>query len=250
MPESYSHIFLLSHMRAFTSLAGHILGSHPEINGYFEMHISYDDDAALARQLDVLRQHESPKQDSRYLFDKLLHNDYRLDASRLDPYSTRLLVCLREPEQTLQSIVDLFEKKGAAEPYASPAAAAGYYIDRLETLAGFCRSPSLPYCYYDAELFRAAPEVLLARLGDWLALGSPLSQRYQRFSQTGKARKGDSSGAIYSGRIEQERGDYSHIPIPDDVLRRAREVYRRCREGIIAGAADAIVMPAGTPSRS
>ena len=43
MPERYSRIFLLSHMRAFTSLAGHILGSHPQINGYFEMHISYDD---------------------------------------------------------------------------------------------------------------------------------------------------------------------------------------------------------------
>jgi hypothetical protein len=247
MPESYSHIFLLSHMRAFTSLAGHILGSHAEINGYFEMHISYNDAAALDRQLDVLRQHETPKQDSRYLFDKLLHNDYRLDPSRLDPDSTRLLVCLREPEQTLQSIVGLFEKKGTAEPYASPAAAAGYYIERLETLAGFCRSSSLPYCYYDAELLQAAPEVLLAGLTDWLALGSPLSQHYQRFSQTGKARKGDSSGAIYSGRIEQARVDYSHIRIPDDILHRAREVYRRCREGIVAGAADSIVTPAGGP---
>lgn len=26
-------IFLLSHMRVFTTLAGHILGSHPQING-------------------------------------------------------------------------------------------------------------------------------------------------------------------------------------------------------------------------
>ena len=249
MPERYSHIFLLSHMRAFTSLAGHILGTHPEINGYFEMHISYDDAAALDRQLDVLRQHETRKQGSRYLFDKLLHNDYRLDPSRLDPDSTRLFVCLRRPEQTIRSIVDLFEKKGTAEPYASPAAAAGYYIDRLETLAGFCSSSRLPYCYYDAELFQAAPEMLLARLTDWLALGSPLSQRYQRFSQTGKARKGDSSSAIYSGTIDKDRVDYSHIQVPDDVLHRAREVYRRCREGIIAGSADAIIMPGGTPSR-
>jgi hypothetical protein len=247
MPERYSHIFLLSHMRAFSSLAGHILGSHPEINGYFELHISYDDAAALDRQLDVLRQHETPKQGSHYLFDKLLHDDYRLDPSRLDADSTRLLVCLRKPEQTIRSIVDLFEKKGTAEPYASPAAAARYYIDRLETLAGFCRSSSLPYCYYDGELFQAAPEMLLARLTDWLALGSPLSQRYQRFSQTGKARKGDSSSAIYSGRIEQDCGDYSHIPVPDDILRRAREVYRRCREVIIAGAADSVVISAVTP---
>jgi len=32
--DPYARIFLLSHMRAFTSLAGHILGSHPQINGW------------------------------------------------------------------------------------------------------------------------------------------------------------------------------------------------------------------------
>ena len=62
MPERYSRIFLLSHMRAFTSLAGHILGSHPAINGYFEMHISYDDASALDKQLDVFQQHETLKE--------------------------------------------------------------------------------------------------------------------------------------------------------------------------------------------
>jgi len=45
--DSYARIFLLSYMRAFTSLAGHILGSHPRINGYYEMHISYEDASAL-----------------------------------------------------------------------------------------------------------------------------------------------------------------------------------------------------------
>ena len=37
-----ARIFLLSHMRAYTSLAGHILGSHPQINGYYEMHLGYE----------------------------------------------------------------------------------------------------------------------------------------------------------------------------------------------------------------
>ena len=71
MSERYSRIFLLSHMRAFSSLAGHILGSHPAINGYFEMHISYDDVSALDKQLDVLQEHEALKQNSHNLFDKL-----------------------------------------------------------------------------------------------------------------------------------------------------------------------------------
>ena len=64
--EHHAGIFLLSHMRAFTSLAGHILGSHPQINGY-EMHISHEDAAALDRQMEVLQEGDALKPGSRYL---------------------------------------------------------------------------------------------------------------------------------------------------------------------------------------
>ena len=47
--ERYDRIFLLSHMRALTSLAGHILDLHPQINGYYEMHISYENASDLAK---------------------------------------------------------------------------------------------------------------------------------------------------------------------------------------------------------
>jgi hypothetical protein len=243
MPDNYSRIFLLSHMRAFTSLAGHILGSHPRINGYFEMHISYEDAAALDRQREVFLEYETLKQDSRYLFDKLLHNDYRLEPGRLGPVDIRLLVSLLEPERTIKSIVDLFDRKGRGERYAAPAEAAGYYIERVEWLAGFCRSVTRPYCYYDAGLFLEDPALLLGRLTEWLDLDTPLSERYQLFSQTGKARKGDTSKRIRSGTIVKTRSDYSRIRIPEDVLSRAREVYRECRATIIARAADSALMP-------
>jgi len=240
MSQHYSRIFLLSHMRAFTSLAGHILGSHPRINGYFEMHISYDDASALDRQLDVFLQYETPKENSRYLFDKLLHNDYRLNPALFDPAGLKVLVALQEPGKTVRSIVDLFRSKGTDEPYASPVEAANYYVARLEALAEFCRTTTRPYYYYDAELFQEDPETLLARLTDWLELDSPLSGRYQLFSQTGKAGRGDSSGLIYSGRIEKTRVDYSHISVPGDLLTRARETYRVCRAAIIANAEDSM----------
>ena len=55
MPDEYARIFLLSHMRTFTNLARHILGSHPRINGKYELHISYEDPAALDRQLESYR---------------------------------------------------------------------------------------------------------------------------------------------------------------------------------------------------
>jgi len=245
MPDHYSRIFLLSHMRAFTSLAGHILGSHPGINGYFEMHISYDDASALDKQLDMFLQFETPKKNSRYLFDKLLHNDYRLNTGLFEPAGLKLLVALMEPEKTVKSIVDLFQQKGTEALYASPLEAANYYIERIRVLADFCRTTDQPYYYYDAELFQEAPDRLLGKLTDWLELASPLTGRYQLFSQTGKAGKGDSSRFIYSGKIEKTRVDYSHITVPENILSRARESYRDCRSSIIANAADSVAMPCG-----
>ena len=243
MPEHYSRIFLLSHMRAYTSLAGHILGSHPRINGYFEMHISYEDSGALDNQLEVLLEHETIKADSWYLFDKLLHNDYRLEPGLFDADNVKLLVALLEPERAIKSIVSLFDNKQTDDLYASPVEAADYYIERVEWLAGFCQTASRPYYYYDAALFQAAPARLLDRLTDWLELDTPLSERYQLFSQTGKPGKGDSSGLIRSGKIQCARTDYAHIRVPAELLGRAFEVYRDCRAAIRAHAADSVVMP-------
>ncbi len=239
-PEPHARIFLLSHMRAFTSLAGHILGSHPEINGYYEMHISYEDASALEKQLDVFQESDVLKENSRYLFDKLLHNDYLLKPEQLGLANMKILISLLEPEHTLKSIVDLFAQKKIDDLYASPVEAANYYIARIQAIADFSRTTSQPYYYFDAELFQRAPEKLLSRLSDWLELDSPLSERYQIFSHTGKARKGDSSERIHSGSIDRTPVDYSHISIPEEVLRPAREAYRECRRQIIGNAADSV----------
>ena len=233
-------IFLLSHMRAFTSLAGHILGSHPQINGYYEMHISYEDASALDRQIADFQEHDTLKPDSRYLFDKLLHNDYALKPERLGHTNPKVLVSLLGPEQTIKSIVDLFAKKADNDPYASPVGAADYYIERIQALADFCRTASQPYHYFDAELFQRDPEALLPKLTDWLELDSPLSEEYQCFSQTGKPRKGDSSAHIHTGRINRTPITYPHITLSEDVLRPAHEAYQDCRREIIRHAADSL----------
>ncbi|MHB1187989.1 hypothetical protein [Thiobacillus sp.] len=241
-PDPYARIFLLSHMRAFTSLAGHILGSHPQINGYYEMHISYEDAAALDRQLEVFRQGDVLKPNSRYLFDKLLHNEYVLKPERLGLAELKILVSLAEPARTIRSIVHLFRQKPDPDLYASPVEAAHYYVARVKALADFCRTADRGYYYFDAELLQSAPERLLPRLSDWLALDSPLSERYQTFSQTGKPGRGDSSARIHGGRIDRTRVDYSHIVIPEEALSAAREAYRECRAQMIAGAADSVTL--------
>lgn len=242
MSDPYARIFLLSHMRAYTSLAGHVLGSHPQINGYYEMHLSYENAAALDRQLETFRQDGVPKPGSRYLFDKLLHNDYVLNPGRLRSADIKLLVALAEPAHTIRSIVHLFAQKPDPDLYASPELAARYYVERVQALAGFCRMAGRDYHYFDAELLQGAPERLLPRLSGWLELDSPLSERYKVFSQTGKARRGDTSARMQSGRIDRTRMDYSHIAIPEAALRAAREAYRECRAQIVSGAADSVTL--------
>ncbi|WP_324781193.1 hypothetical protein [Thiobacillus sedimenti] len=242
MSDYYARIFLLSHMRAYTSLAGHILGSHPQINGYYEMHLSYEDASALDRQLELYRQGDALKPNSRYLFDKLLHNDYVLKPERLGRADIKILVSLAEPAHTIRSIVHLFAQKPDPDLYASPVEAAKYYVERVRALAGFCRTSDWPYFYFDAELWQRAPERLLPRLTAWLALDSPLSERYEVFSQTGRARRGDTSERMRSGGIDRGRSDYSHIAIPQAALDEAREAYRMCREEMVARARGSVTV--------
>lgn len=238
-PERHSRIFLLSHMRAFTSLAGHILGSHPHINGYYEMHISYEDASALDRQLDVFLEGDALKPGSRYLFDKLLHNDYALELAKLGLPDMKILVSLRHPEPTIKSIVHLYRQKDGGDLFDAPEKAARYYIERLGALVDFAKAKP-GYFYFDAELWQRAPDKLLPRLAEWLELDSPLSEQYQAFSQTGKPLKGDSSPRIHRGNIDKARSDYSHIVLPDEMLIEALEVYRECRRQIIEKSADSL----------
>ncbi len=233
-------------MRAFTSLAGHILGSHPQINGYYEMHLSYDAPQALDQQLEQYLENDELKADSRYLFDKLLHNDYTLQLDSLDLTEVKLLLSLREPEQSIKSIINLFAQKDNDELYASPLEAANYYIDRIKTLADFSQNTNHSYYYFDAEMLPGRPDTLLPTMTRWLDLDSPLSDSYTIFSQTGEDRKGDSSKHIHSGKINRAKNDYSTITVPDERLQLARQVYRDYRQLIVDGATDAVMINPAT----
>ncbi len=243
MADHYQRIFLLSHMRAFTSLAGHILGSNPAINGYYEMHVSYCDASALHRQLAVYGENDALKPGSRHVFDKLLHNDYVLNLDEPALAGSQVLVSIMAPGQTIRSIVDLFSRKETVHPLASPEAATDYYIERVRTLVDFCRRYPQRYYYYDAEMFQAEPGILLAALSQWLQLDEPLTEHYQLFSQTGKARKGDSSKFIHSGRIDRKPIDYSHVRIPAALLEKATEVYQTGRRVMREQARESVTLP-------
>jgi len=233
-------IFLLSHMRANTSLVSHILGSHPQISGYYEMHLSYRSENDLKKQQELYLSKDVIKDSSHYLFDKLLHNDYELLLESLNREKIKLLVSIRTPEQSIKSIVNLFRNKKVQRSYAHPEAALEYYRARIAALTSFCERYKGSYYYYDAELIRSCPEKSLQRMQNWLELDSPLSEQYQMFSQTGQARAGDSSANMRKGTIITQQTDYSDIAIPSSLLDDVTIATAKYKERIINYAIDAL----------
>lgn len=242
MDRPLSRIFLLSHMRAYTSLVGHILGSHPEIDGYYELHRGYLVADDLERQRAQYAAHDTPKPGSRYLFDKLLHNDYSVNLALPELADATVLIALRPPEPTLKSIVALFARKPGQDPYATPAGAARYYLDRLAALEAFAARYPGRSRYFDASLVRDDAPRLLAALAGWLGLATPLSERYRTFSRTGVAGAGDSSPGLAEGRILQTTPAPPEIALDPALSRRAETAYRDCRARLIANAGDAVLM--------
>jgi len=216
--SAYQHIFLLSHMRANTSLMSHILGSHPQISGYYEMHLSYRTESDLIKQKELYSTKDVIKSSSRYLFDKLLHNDYQLLLENLDRTKIKLLVSVRSPEQTIKSIINLFRSKKIQHPYAQPELATEYYRSRIIELVKFCERYKGHYYYYDADLIRSSSKKSLQHIQSWLSLESPLTEQYQMFSQTGQTGAGDSSENMRKGEIIKQQTNYEAIEIPRDLL--------------------------------
>ncbi|MEB4591743.1 sulfotransferase [Candidatus Thiothrix sp. Deng01] len=236
MPQPYQRIFLLSHMRAYTSLLGHILGSHPAINGYYEMQMAYASEQALTQQEQFYARQDSFKPGSRYLFDKLLHNKHTLNLQLPGLENAILILALRQPEQTLKSIINLFAQKDTDHPYSYPEKATRYYLERLENLATFSQRHPQRYYYFDAELIRSDTESTLKKLEKWLQLDSPLTPHYHRFSKTGVAGAGDTSAAIGSGTIINQETQYPNIQLETGPLQQAIHNYWECRAQLMRNA--------------
>lgn len=231
--SQHRNIFLLSHMRAYTSLFGHILGSHPEIEGYYEMHIGYYSWKSLWRQKLLYFASHKAKKSSRILFDKLLHNYCFLAPNIAGRPSTRLIFMLRQPEPSIHSIVRLYDKVDPDHEFATEQGATEYYIERLAQLKRSADTLVNGFYYLDAETLIEAPEETLHALSAWLDLNGPLSTNYQVFSKTGKPQAGDSSELLSSGQIAAPKKNRERMPLGEELLKRATTAYTECRSALL-----------------
>lgn len=239
----HRNIFLLSHMRANTSLFGHLLGSHPQIEGYYEMHIGYYSWKSLWRQKFKHFATHSPKTASRFMFDKVLHNGHYVEPSLLLRPDSRSIMMLRAPEQSIKSLMVLFAEQAPRQPEATAEGATRYYIDRLHKLVEIAHVIGPRYFYLDAECLITSTEATLSALSAWLDLESPIPTEYKTFSNTGKGQSGDPSNRLKSGKVSRSGSDYSNVLISQALMTEAQTVYEQSRAALIAGCAESVCIP-------
>jgi hypothetical protein len=228
------HIFLLSHMRSYTSLFGHIIGSNPDICGYYEMHIGYYSWRSLVRQKLLYFEQELPKPGFRYMFDKILHDEHRVSLDILMRKNVKPIFCLRHPRDVVPSILKLYQRLDPAHPFNSESFATAYFIQRVTTLASIADSLDRDFFYLDAETLKFESQRCLDSLSDWLDLPTKLSPNFQLQRNTSKERFGDTSGNLNVGRITVSASAYADFEHDAELQSNACRVYERARQSLIA----------------
>jgi hypothetical protein len=220
-------------MRSFSSLLCHILGSHPEISGYAEAHLSYFgrlDLQRLARKVQRVTDHATL---GRYVLDKVLHNHREIAPGVLGRPELKLVFLLRNPGDTFQSILNLARIQGTKGNFNDPVRVLDYYIKRLKQLEQYCAYIGDNALFLESERLIGDTDRVLAELSQWLELGEPLKTSYRTFRFTGAPGFGDPSTTIRAGSVirsdEDRHKHYVPVPISDDLLRQGIDAHAACR---------------------
>ena len=217
------HLFLLSHMRAGSTLLTQILSQNPEILGYGELFIPYQtrwDLYGMAGKLSIKKVRTSNDED-RILMDKLLHNYLMVDT--LHEIVARLPVSyvflIRPPYESVSSLMRNF---GFSESFCF-----SYYNDRLLKLGSYVNempaNTSVALTY--SQLTEHTPQSF-ALLEKHLGLRTGLSSQYDINGL--KNRVGDRSAKMFSGQIVNRRQeDRVKVSLDPVKLVESQEIYAK-----------------------
>ncbi len=224
----YEYIFVLSHMRAGSSLLAMILGNSLEICGYGETYLPYRDPADLRRlvgnNLFRLRPWR-PAGQERYMLDKLVHNDLLAveQMGMLRAQKAKFIFLLREPVGTIGSMMRM---AGSDDTLA-----AALYANRLACLAAYgaeLRGEEAGFLL-DYEALSGRPQPTLAALSAFLGLKELLRTAYEVLGPLrGEAHV--NHARLQSGRIEAPAPASAAPAINARNLTVAREAYAACQQ--------------------
>jgi hypothetical protein len=229
------YILVLSHMRSYSSLLCHILGSHPQIAGYAEMHQSYRNRIDLMRLRVRVFRSLGGVLDGRFVLDKILHNEYSVSDSILNHPAVLAVFLVRRPAPSLTSIVEMGRRLPDVGWYSDRAAVTNYYESRLEELTRLAASVDRSFLFVRAEDIVHETVRAFQSLGSFLGLEQPLEESYSLFEHTGEPGWGDDSTVIREGVIVRERRA-DVIDFEDVLLSRATLAYHHCCRTLAGGA--------------
>lgn len=226
----HNYLFLLSHMRCYSSLLGRILGSNPDIAGYAELHLSYcnlRDLFRMKRHIKKILGRQSINK--KMLFGKLLNNKHCLSSSIVKSKNANIIISIRQPAETISSIVNMGKAYHNDGWYTDPERVVRYYVARLHVLRDFMETYSSScgneMVFFQAELLVRRSSDLLDELSAQLRLDTPLSSKYRTFDLTGKPGLGDPSPNIKAGEIIHKDEGYDKINIDPCLLKVANAAY-------------------------
>lgn len=226
-PDRY--VFLLSHMRSYSTLLSHVLGSSPEIAGYTESHVKYHRRSDLLRLRWRVGRALKRWPTGRYLLDKQLYNAMHLPRQVEELPGFRALIFIREPADTLASIRRLAGKERAAPWYRDWDAVARYYCGRAHALAAHGVVLGARALAFRAETIVEDAPGLFDAIEAHLGLVAPLTSQYRVQPLTGRGGHGDPGEWIHAGRIVRSRtAERLDAPVPEPVLERCRIAYEQC----------------------
>lgn len=227
------YIFVVSHIRSYSSLLCHILGSHEEIAGYGEMNQAYSGWTDLLQLRYKVYKACEDRLQGRFVLDKILHDYYPISKEILQHKNTRIIYLLRrDPEKTLKSIISM--ERNLRHPWADNMKAVLYfYLNGLRAIQRCLAKSNGNTLFLDSEKLIEETDMVLSGLTEWLGLNTGLTAEYSLFKLTGKPGFGDPSDTIKKGKLVRTVNDYSDIHIPAAVVQQAREAYQACRGALL-----------------
>jgi hypothetical protein len=229
MRKRRSLLHVLSHMRSYSSVLSHVLGSHPEIDGYCETHIRYRFALDVHRLRWKVRALTGEPLSGRFVLDKVLHN-YAITPRIVSSPQTRAVFLLRRPVQTLQSILYMGRHLDRNDRTADLKHAVSYYIRRLERLTQLAPILGHRAAFIASEDLVGNTAGSLHFLEDFLGLESPLTQEYRRFRKTGAPGYGDPSRNIQTGELRARETRRPCYPIPVETIEGVADAYGKCHD--------------------
>lgn len=227
MRKRRAPLFVLSHMRSYSSLLSHVLGSHPDIDGYCETHLRYRFAFDVMRLQWRVQTLTGEPLSGRFVLDKILHN-YTMSRSILANPNTRAVFLLRQPVEVLQSIMHMGTHLDPRARNTNVEKVTGYYEARVQRLTLLARQLGERAAFLESEALLERTDATLEFLRDYLELSSPLDRHYRSFAKTGAPGFGDPSPNIHTGEIGAQTRKRAPFPIPATLAARVKAAHAAC----------------------